>query len=83
MVIHLVAYSPPFNDIDLSAFKAINKCFKQKNLHNIEFALQAARDLISKMKLSQNVQHYPSKNPQLSDFIFEGAGFHDPGDIVE
>jgi hypothetical protein len=35
------------------------------------------------MKLPQNVQHYPSKNPQLPDFIFDGAGFHDPGDIVE
>jgi hypothetical protein len=83
MVTHPTAYSLAFEDVDYSTWKAAKKRTKQKNSPDIEFAIQAAKKLVSKTPLPQHVQHYPSKHPELPDFIFEGAGFHDPGDIVQ
>jgi hypothetical protein len=83
MVQHPAAYSPPFQDVDFPAWKLWNKGSKKKTLEDFEFANKVANSLIKNLKLSLTVQHYPSKNPEKPDFIFDGLGFHDPGDMVE
>jgi hypothetical protein len=80
MVQHPTAYSPPFEDV---VYAKSGKGSKKKQAGDINFANQMAKTLVSKLQLPKNVQHYPSNDPQKPDFIFDGVGFHDPGDTVE
>jgi hypothetical protein len=83
MVLQPTDYSEGYLDADYLEWKSCNKKTKQKTLEDVEFAQKVAKSLIQELGLPQNVQHCLSKTPEEADFIFEGAGFHDPGDIVE
>ena len=86
MVQHPTAYSPFFEDPDYLVWKSLqtkSNVKQHKDLADVELAIRVAKTLVSKLKLPQNIAHFPNKDPDKPDFIFEGSGFHDPGIIIE
>lgn len=49
---------------------------------DIASARKIAEALQNGLKLSQHVQHFPSKDPSGEDFIFIGSSFYDPLETV-
>jgi hypothetical protein len=81
MVLNPTQYASQFIDADLRILNHKNKK-PQNDFIDVSDAKQLANTLVKKLKLPQNVQH-PSHKVVKDDFIFGGAGFHDPEDVVE